>query len=371
MKKIIILFSLFFLTVFNTFSNDHIEISLLTCSSGKETFTAWGHSALRIQDNRANIDVVYNFGLFDFDTPNFYMKFIKGKLKYKLGAHRTQNFYNSYLIENREIIEQKLNLSDENKEKIISRLEYLYKPENRYYYYSFVKKNCTTELRDLILENVETNFSNETTNKTHREEINEYLHGRLWLKFSMSLIMGYKVDRKINKYEGMFLPYYLYNGIKDLIVNGEKLVEKENIYNDIEDEATYPLFLSPFFILSIVFLILVFFRSPLLQNSILLIIGITGLVIFSVSLITEHPELRYNINPIWINPLYIVLVFATKKSKLKRYLAAFLQVLLIAMIPIWLFKFQYFEWTYLPVFLLMTLFNLRILYSQKKLYIKI
>lgn len=370
MKKIIILFSLLYFTGFNIFSNDHIEINLLTCSSGKETFTAWGHSAIRVHDKKANIDVVYNFGLFDFDTPNFYMKFIKGKLKYKLGVHQTQRFYNSYLLENRQIIEQELNLSNESKDRIINRLEYLYRPENRYYYYSFVKKNCTTELRDLVFENVETDFENKITEKTHREQLNEYLNNRLWLKFSMSLIMGYKVDKKINKYESFFLPYYLYNGIKNINTHGIPLVKQENAYNTVKD-TTYPVLLSPMFILSILCIIVLFVRAGYVQNSILLIVGITGLVIFSVSLITEHPELRSNLNLLWINPLYILLVFVGKKHKLKQYLAAFIQVLLIIMLPIWLFKIQYFEWSYVPVILLLTLINLRIIFPGTRLHIKI
>lgn len=370
MKKIIILLGLFYLTTFDLLSNDHIEISLLTCSSGKETFTAWGHSAIRVQDKKAKIDVVYNFGLFDFDTPNFYMKFIKGKLKYKLGVHHTQSFYNSYLLENRQIIEQELDLSLEEKEKIISRLEYLYRPENRYYYYSFVKKNCTTELRDLLLENVETNFENEITTKTHREQLNEYLGNRLWLKFSMSLIMGYKVDKKIDKFATLFLPYYLYNGIKDLTSNGKKLVKNENVYNNVNDDKSYPALLSPLFILSLLLIGVLLTNDKTLQNIVLFIIGLTGLVIFSVSLITEHIELQYNLNALWINPLYILLVFLNRKSVLKRNLAILLQLLLLVMLPIWAFKIQYIEWSYVPVILMLTIFNLRIIFPDKRFYLK-
>lgn len=371
MKRIFIIIIFFsILKSFPVKSSDHIEISLLTCSSGKETFTAWGHSAIRIHDKKAKIDVVYNFGLFDFDTPNFYMKFIKGKLKYKLGVHQTQSFYNSYLLENRQIIEQELNLTNEDKEEIINSLEYLYRPENRYYYYSFVKKNCTTELRDLLLENVETNFENEITTKTYREQLNEYLGNRLWLKFSMSLIMGYKVDKKIDKFASLFLPYYLYNGIKDLTSNGEKLVKNENMYNSLKDDKSYPVLLSPLFILSLVLIAMLLTNDKTLQNTILLIIGLTGLVIFGVSLITEHIELRHNLNPLWINPLYILLVFLGRKSILKKYVAMLLQILLLAMIPVWVFKIQYIEWSYVPVILMLTIFNLRIIFPNKRFYLK-
>ncbi|MDK2978057.1 MAG: hypothetical protein PWP52_771 [Bacteroidales bacterium] len=369
LKKLVGILLIFFSLASNHLTaNDNITISLLTCSSGKETFTAWGHSAIRIVDSVANIDVVYNFGLFDFNTPNFYLKFVKGKLNYMLGVHSTQQFYMSYFRENRQIIEQKLNLTHQEEIKIIRRLEYLYKPENRYYLYSFVGKNCTTELRDIILKNVETNFKNELTNKTPRKQINEFLYDRLWLKFGMSLIMGYKVDRKINKFESMFLPDYLYHGLNELKTNNQPLVESENIFNPVKTEKkSYPFLISPVFVLSILFLVTIFIQSPYFQNSILLIVGITGLVIFVVSLFSEHPELKYNLNYLWINPLYIVTVLlgALNKNKAKFYLTLFLQFLSIVIVLIWILKIQDYNIAFFPLLFILSLLNYRAIKKYK------
>ncbi|MBU8893474.1 MAG: DUF4105 domain-containing protein [Bacteroidales bacterium] len=368
-KNIVTYFFLLFIGITSIYSNDNIEISLLTCSSGSETFTAWGHSAIRIIDKKSSVDIVYNFGLFDFNTPNFYLKFIKGKLKYKLGTHSTRNFFISYFEENRQIIEQKLNLSEEDKVKIINELGYLYRPENRYYYYSFVGKNCTSELRDLLFENVETDFQNQLTNKTHRDQLNEFLNDKLWVRLGMSLIMGYKVDKKIDMFESMFLPDYLCYGLNNIQTNGEKLVLTENVYNKIENNnINYPFIFNPLFILSLLLLVVLFVKSKFIQTPILLIVGLIGLAILLVSLITEHPELQYNLNLLWLNPLYILAVFKfRKKPKLKIYLAGIIQILIIIIIPIWIFKVQYFELSYLPIILFLTLFNLRIVFPEKRL----
>lgn len=370
LNKIIILSSIFLLTTIKVFSKNDIDISLLTCSSGAETFTAWGHSALRIHDRSANVDVVYNFGLFDFNTPNFYGKFIKGKLKYKLGVHDTYYFYKSYKQENRQIIEQKLNISEEDKYKIINRLNYLYKPENRYYLYSFVGKNCTTELRDLILENVTTDFKNHLTEKTYREQLNEFLQGRLWLKFSMSLIMGYKIDKKIDTYQSMFLPDYLCRELRKINIGDKSIIEKETIFNSVPDpyKSSYPTFANPIFTFLLLFLIVVLFNSKYIQNTVLIITGATGLVILLISLITDHTELQYNLNLLWLNPIYIILAFKlTKRPDLKRYLAYITQFFILVMIPIWIFKVQYFEISYLLLIMCLTIFNLRVLFPDKKL----
>jgi len=369
LKKIIaITLIIFSLGIFQGFSNNNFEITVLTCSPGKETYSAWGHTAIRVVDRKANIDVVYNFGLFDFNTPNFYPKFIKGRLLYKLGAEYPRNFYRAYYRENRQIIEQKLNLTEDEAIKIIQELQFLYLPENRYYLYRFAGKNCTSEVRDLILENIQTDFENTPTEKTIRDQLNEYLKDRLWLRFSMSLIMGYKVDRKINSFDSMFLPDYLCFGLRELTTPNGKLVKEEHIFNELyEVQNPYPFLFNPFLILLLIAIVVLAFHKRYIQSPLLFIIGFTGLVIFTLSMVTEHPELRYNLNALWINPLYLVLLFLKKGTKLKRNCAIILIAMLLSMIPIWLFKVQYFEWSYFPIFILLTCINLRYIYPNKRL----
>ena len=371
MKQLLIFLTLFF-TIGNlqASSNDNIEITLLTCSSGKETFSAWGHSAIRVIDKKAKIDVVYNFGLFDFNTPNFYGKFVKGRLLYKLGVQNTYRFYTSYERENRQIIEQKLNITEEEKIKIINRLEYLNKPENKYYLYRFAGKNCTTELRNLILENVSTDFKIVYTEKTQREQLNEFLNGRLWLKFGMSLIMGYKIDKHIDSYESMFLPDYLCREFRNIKVDDKSIIKSEMIFNEVFDpyKSTYPKLANPIFTFLLLLILVALFKSKYVKNTMLVITGLTGLLILSVSLITEHPELQYNLNLLWLNPLYILMVFKFKnRPKLKIRLLYVIQFLIVIMIPIWIFKVQYFELSYLPLIITLTIFNLKILFPEKKL----
>ncbi len=52
--------------------------SIITCDTGNETYSLFGHTAIRITDVENNLDVVYNYGAFDFATPNFVAKFTKG-----------------------------------------------------------------------------------------------------------------------------------------------------------------------------------------------------------------------------------------------------------------------------------------------------
>lgn len=344
----------------HSYSSEQIEISLLTCSSGSESFTTWGHSALRIVDNKNKIDVVYNFGLFDFNTPNFYSKFIKGKLKYKLGVHSTTRFFKSYLSDNRQIIEQKLDLSDEDEIKIIQRLEYLYKPENRYYYYDFLRKNCTTELRDLIFENIETDFQNKNTNKTYRDQLNEFMINKPWLKLGINLIFGASVDKEVTVFQSMFLPDYLCSELSNVNVNGKELVYSQQIFNEVEDEnRSYPFLLNPILIFSVLLLIVLLIKSTKIQLPIFIITGLLGLLIMSVWSITEHLELKGNFNILWCNPLYLMFLFPLKKNKIKLYLSIALQIMILGIGIVWISNMQSFEIAFIPVVLILSIYNIR------------
>ena len=56
--------------------SDKAEISVLTCSPGKELYSLFGHTAIRVHDPEQDLDVVFNYGTFDFDTPTPAIGFI-------------------------------------------------------------------------------------------------------------------------------------------------------------------------------------------------------------------------------------------------------------------------------------------------------
>jgi hypothetical protein len=364
LKRNILIPILLIFGIQNVYPDNNIEISLLTCSSGQESYESWGHSAIRVIDYDKFYDVTYNFGIFDFNTPNFYLKFIQGKLKYQLGIDNTNAFIDSYISEGRQVVEQKLNLSDECEKRIIEKLENLYKPENRFYYYNFVGKNCTTELRDLIFSNVNTDLNNKPTGKTARILISEYLTEEHWTKFGMNLIMGPKVDRRIDIYNSMFLPDYLANELRKVKVNGKSLVLNEKIYNlKMTSDKKQPFLLDPTFIFSLLAFVVLFYKSSNLQGAIFILVGILGLLVLSISVFSQHPELKNNFNLLWCNPLYLIsAIFLLTKSyiKLQMYLSFLLLSLILATIVVWIWDLQHYEKGFLPIALILTIYNLRI-----------
>ena len=133
---------------------DSVKISLLTCAPGEIIYTLFGHTGIRYENPSRNIDVVLNYGLLNFGAPNFIWRFSLGKTDYELGIQSFERFKWEYDYYGRDVWQQTLNLSNDEKIELIRLLEEYYKHENRVYRYNFCYYNCATRLRDKIEESI-------------------------------------------------------------------------------------------------------------------------------------------------------------------------------------------------------------------------
>ncbi|MDD4491735.1 MAG: DUF4105 domain-containing protein, partial [Bacteroidales bacterium] len=317
-KGLLILIS--FLFFYNLSSaNNSLRISLITCSGGSELYSTFGHSALRVIDSSKNQDIVFNFGLFDFNTPNFYLKFMQGKLNYMLGVQYTQDFIESYKFDKRGVVEQVLNLSEEQEIKIVERLLYLYQPQFRNYLYSFLFKNCTTELRDLIYDglNLDKVPLEKKIGKTHRELIDIYVGNMKWTKVGINLLLGSSLDRDITVYESMFLPDNLFDVLGRAENKDGKIVKETIVLNDVKrdpSEGKTPFLLSPVFLFSLLLTLMIaslFISKLVMLDKLLLgVVSVFGIVLPVIVIMTDHVELLNNYNLLWCNPVYLIVLLS-------------------------------------------------------------
>ena len=214
---VLIIFSFFQLTAQQKLS-DKATISVLTCGPGSELYSAFGHSAFRVHDPILQLDKVYNYGTFDFNAPNFYFNFAKGKLIYQLSTSSFIRFIREYQYENRWVKAQELNLTTADAQKVYDFLENNAKPQNKYYRYDFFYNNCATKLETIIQQVLKNkvNFSYNyiKTNKTHRDLIADYTHNFKWAKFGIDLALGSVIDKKAKKKDYNFLPAYIFKTFK-------------------------------------------------------------------------------------------------------------------------------------------------------------
>ncbi len=333
-----------------------LRISLLTCSPGAELYSVFGHNALRIVDSVAGTDIVYNYGTFDFDDPNFYTKFVRGKLMYFLSQQSFQNFKYEYEYFKRGIIEQVLSFDCIEKKAIQARLFENMQEQNRYYKYDFLKDNCTTRLRDIIFNSAslkkDSIWLSHSINSTYRDYLHSYLDRAKmpWTTLGIDLLLGFGSDMKMSLYESMFLPDYLQKEVGQTSIGNKKLVTKENVL--VEDLQPFPkpspLFGLPMFIFSVLSAVIIFFgfsqkeSIKLYQRGferiLFLIIGLLGMLLVFTWFGTDHQSFSYNLNILWAFPLNIFLLsrmgkdINVIKKLLKGYSICALAVLFVSFI---------------------------------------
>ena len=301
----------------------HLRISLLTCTPGKELYSTFGHSALRVVDSARPLDIIFNYGTFDFGDPAFYSKFVRGKLLYFVSVDEFENFVAAYQYEGRGITEQVLNLSCSEAQQLFAALQENAKEENKYYKYDFVSDNCTTRLRDIVFKNagpaVATREIRPQARVSFRNLIHEYLNKshQYWSKLGIDILLGIPLDKNISNSEAMFLPDYLLKAFDSTKTGNQPLISQKAEILKAEMQPGKPSLLSPFAIFLFVFLFVTFLSLTGRAKAFLSIFdfvlffvsGSLGLLMLFMWFGTDHPECKNNLNVIWALPLHFIAVF--------------------------------------------------------------
>jgi hypothetical protein len=379
---------LFFISLFfsaKTFAqNDscHWQVSLLTVMPGEELYSTFGHSAIRITDMVTHQDIVYNYGTFDFEDPNFYTKFIRGKLKYYLSTDTFDSFVQESQQENRGITEQILNLTCEQKRNVIMLLEANTMAQNRFYKYDFLFDNCTTRLRDLIENATDStvHFGKVLDHKvSFRNLIYEYLNNgdEQWSKLGIDILLGSKTDAVATPYQIMFLPDYLMKTLDSSTIQSKPLVsEKHQLFKIRRTPTEKENLTHPFFIFLCLFVLIAFlsFSKNVSVQKILssfdgfliFIVGLLGILILFMWFGTDHIMCRNNYNILWAWPMNIVAAFYihSKKSWARIYFLvyAIFNILLIGLLG---FIPQHFNSALIPILAILILRSLIFVVRKK------
>ncbi|MBX2921292.1 MAG: DUF4105 domain-containing protein [Chitinophagaceae bacterium] len=371
MKKIgfIIITVFFSLTGFSQQDSSHVRISILTCGSGEDLYSTWGHSAIRVTDTTTHSDRVYNYGTFDFYDPDFYINFIKGKLLYYLGVESYMGFVDSYRLEQRRIIEQELNLTGEEKLRLLYALKENAKEENKFYRYDFLFDNCATRVRDIIRINTDSGLavSNILPGKvTFRQMIYHdlNLNHSYWSKLGIDILLGSGLEKIVLNEQSMFLPEYLYKGFDSSLNGNKKLVGKKSvIYAGNETQPPASLF-TPFVVFTFLLLVWILFSVSkskalavivrVLDFLLFFVTGLLGILLIFMWTGTDHQLCRNNFNLMWAIPFHAIAAFSliSKKQWLKKYWLAS-AILYGILLLSWFFLPQHLNTGLLPMVILL------------------
>ena len=287
-------------------------VSLLTCDKGKELYSTFGHSAIRINAGVGK-DVVYDFGVFDFKAPNFIYHFLKGDLEYRLERRTYSGFEKEYEKKGRAIVEQDIHLTPEETQLLFQLLQETYKSEARFYRYNFLHDNCSTRIRDLLVKVRPDAFEvndGALLNNTYRDHLKLYLADSKWLELGIDILLGAPTDQKMTLEQEMFLPQPLSFQLAEL-PNGNGFVDRGN-YAAYKPLVKPGVFSSPFVLLTLLMavILVVVVKTGKAKKTILslflLLLGLVGVVLLLMWKYSLHEATWQNANLIWANPFYLL-----------------------------------------------------------------
>ncbi|KQB41435.1 DUF4105 domain containing protein [Flavobacterium daejeonense] len=337
------IFLLFFLSFFNAFWAQNIQlskdatVSVITCGLGNESYSLFGHTAIRIKDEANFVDAVYNYGAFDFNTPNFVPKFAKGDLQYFAVVHPFTDFISQYTYENRSVDEQELNIPLALKQKLFENLNTSLASGDSHYTYKFIDKNCTSMAIDIINKTLgSTVITKKTdTNLSYRSILYPYFNHHFYEKLSTSIIFGSKVDQLGTK---LFLPLELQKSLKLIQYKNQPLAPKNKTLLHFEESHPSSWWNNIYSYLILIAL-LVIWNKKSIHLAYFTLMGILGLFFLFMGFYSNHLELANNYNVLLFNPALLILVFFySKQNKLWTYRLALFNLFSLLIYLVFLFN---------------------------------
>lgn len=378
MRKLFLLFFISFVSFVSAETlSDKSKVSLLTCGAGEELYAQFGHTAIRIQDSSLNIDVVFNYGTFNFRTPNFYAKFVKGITDYELGIDFGISFFMRYNEMIVPVWEQDLNMTQAEKQSLFDALMRNYEPQNRFYRYNFIYDNCATRPRDMIENAVGgINYVPLKSNETFRDLITHYIGQDTWIKFGIDMVVGAPADVPATLRERMFLPMDLMNSFQTAKKkDGSPIVTAKTTALNLPARRPVSPLITPL-VASLAFMLLIVLATYIWRNKCLLWLDVVlftaaslmGLIIFYLNFFSVHPMVNPNYNLFWLHPFYLIFVLLLpfkKTYKILSYLQLLFALMLIVAIGGYLYFPQQFHPAFLPLMLVLLVRSIHFVRMQE------
>ncbi|MCH8545179.1 MAG: DUF4105 domain-containing protein [Cryomorphaceae bacterium] len=332
--------------------SEESKISLLTCGAGDDLYSVFGHSALRVTDEQQGIDIVFNYGTFDFDAPNFYLNFARGKLNYILSVSGINGFMRGYVYEERYVLEQDLDLTLSQRQALFEALKENRLPENRAYLYDFFYDNCSTRIRDMLKkvlgESLDYRFDLAPENDmSFRDYIEAYTFNVPWGDFGIDLALGLPTDKKVTPFHRMFLPEEMKLAFDRAVLldeqgNARPLVAEERMLLDLPVRTPQWQWGTPvqlFWLLALMFVFLWWKNklSNVLTRITQGVFGLVGLVMVLLWFATDHTATAWNFNLLWAMPTWLLLAVIPSHKKAAHTLSRVHRVLLLATLLGWFF----------------------------------
>lgn len=313
---------------------DSVVVSLLTCWPGSEIYELCGHEAIRVRGyaDGHQLDSVWNYGVFDFNTPNFAYRYVKGETDYMLGAYPFYYFLPEYQRGGRKVLEQDLNFTPQEAKRFLGMLREEARPENRVYRYNYVRDNCATRIVDRVdsVAGGRVAYPDHVRYGTFRRQMRHYHSAYPWYQFGIDIALGSGIDVPISGREEMFVPMDMAERVQGAhFPDGRQLVSDTRILNAGVENASLPptpWYLTPLFICGLWFLLslgacVVMARTNRIWRWLYCLwyglVGLAGCLVAFLVFVSVHEATSPNVLLLWLNPLQLLMIPGVLSRRMK------------------------------------------------------
>lgn len=345
------------------------SVSFIVVEPGPEVFELEGHAALRVNAGPMS-DFMVTYGVFDFDSPNFIYRFVKGDAEYSMGVIPWQYVAEAYRREGRTLVEYPLALDSAATDRLLKMVYENYRPENRYYRYNYVKDNCVTRplrivelaLGDSII--LGEPASEAASDRTFRQVMQRYHRNYPWYQFGIDIALGSGIDQEITAREKAFAPVVFGDQLPDATVSGRKLSGEGTIIAKGKDTAILgptPWVLTPLAVFWTLFAVClaITVRDILRRHttrwfdSLLFgVFGLAGLLLTFLIFVSIHEATSPNWLYIWLNPFCLIAAIGVWIKKWKNAVICYQFInfaALIALCALWPLTGQHLNAAFVPL----------------------
>ncbi len=360
------------------------KISIITSGPGEALYEKFGHTAIRVKDPMLQLDLIYNYGIINFENPNFYIDFTKGFMKYKLARYPFYLALKSSQKDKRWVKEQVLNLTEKQKNEVFQFLEINAAPKNASYFYDPFFDNCATKPRDIIQNTLGENLILKDdfvkSDLSIRQLMNKEINPNTWGSLGINVALGSKLDKVASPTEYLYLPDYVFKALQESKVKKndkvENLISKTNTLLDFKEQEPKSDAFNPLLVILLISLVGMFItykdyknkkRTKWLDFLLLFLTGIVGVLIVFLWFFTNHSTAPNNFNFLWAFAPNLVIAFVLLKNNHPKWIKLYFKIalILLCLIPIiWITKIQLFSYVLVPFFILL---GIRYLFLQKTL----
>jgi hypothetical protein len=312
---------------------DTISVSLLTFQPGSEYWQRFGHDALLLRESTSGEAITYNYGLFDFRQKNFFLNFARGYMIYRVAPNWLANDLPIYAQDGRWALEQKLDLTSEQRSWLRDYLEWITAPEHAEYRYDYFLSNCSTRVRDALDRALggalRKQLEGRATPATYRSEALRLISPDLPMFIGMDAALGPTADKPIDLWQQSFGPITLMEAVRTVRVKGEDGREHPLVASEtrllegstaLDPPAAAPSLNRPFLLaglgLTALLVLLATQRrrlaarilTSLLATAMSLTLGVAGLILALLWAFTDHWAGWHNENLLLMNPASLLLL---------------------------------------------------------------